>query len=109
MNSKPLSKYFPDRIRALEPYDGAFDAYRLAAEGCEVLFASYPAGSTVPSHVHVTENIGVVTLGALFLETDGNETRFGPGEWYHLDANQTHAARFETDTAIIEFWFSPAD
>jgi hypothetical protein len=39
--------HFPELIRSLAPFDGPFDAYRLAAEGCEVLFASYPAGTEI--------------------------------------------------------------
>ena len=35
----------------------------------------------------------------------GAEQRVRPGEWYHLHADETHAARFEVDTAEIEFWF----
>ncbi len=34
---------FPARIAALEPFDGPFDAFRLAADGCDVLLATYPA------------------------------------------------------------------
>jgi hypothetical protein len=31
---------FPDQISRLPAFDGPFDAYKLAAEGCDVLFAS---------------------------------------------------------------------
>ena len=41
----------------------------------------------------------------LILITRDGERRYGPGDWYHLDANQPHAARFEQDTAEVEFWF----
>ncbi len=47
------------------PFEGPFDAYRLAAEHCEVLFASYPAGTSIPPHTHETENYGVITEGEL--------------------------------------------
>ncbi len=47
---------FPDKIRTLEPYAGRFDAFRLAAEGCDVLFASYPAGTVIELHRHETDN-----------------------------------------------------
>ena len=36
---------------------------------------------------------------------DGEETRYGPGDWYHVPAERTHAARFEVNTSEIEFWF----
>ena len=58
---------FPARIRALPPFDGPFDASRLQAEGCDVLFASYPAGTVIAPHTHESENCGVVTKGELII------------------------------------------
>jgi quercetin dioxygenase-like cupin family protein len=99
------STHFPDRIRALAPFDGPFDAFRLPAQGCEVLFASYPAGTEIAPHAHETENCGVITQGELVLITNGVEQRFGPGAWYRLAPGQVHAARFEVETSEVEFWF----
>ena len=101
--SKP---HFPDLIRNLPEFDGPFDAQRLAADGCEVLFASYPAGTVIPAHAHPTENVGVITAGELILTKDGQETRFAAGSWYHIDAIEMDAARLEVDTSDIEFWFA---
>ena len=101
--SKP---HFPDLIRELPDFEGPFDAYRLAAENCEVLFASYPAGTEIEPHTHPTENVGVITEGELILIKGGEETRYGPGEWYHLNAEEDHAARFEVPTSEVEFWFT---
>ena len=101
------SEAFPERIRDLPKFDGPFEAMRLAAEdGCEVLFASYPAGTSIASHQHDTDNHGVITKGELYLTLDGVESRFGIGDWYHVAAGQKHSARFETETAEIEFWFT---
>ena len=97
--------YFPELIRGLPEFDGPFDAYRLAAEGCEVLFASYPAGTVIEPHTHPTRNVGVILEGELRLTIGGEERRFGPGDWYEVDAEQEHAARFEVDTSEVEFWF----
>ena len=97
--------HFPERIRTLPPFEGPFDAFRLAAEGCEVLFASYPAGTAIEPHDHPTENLGLITAGELWLTVGGVERRYGPGEWYHLPAGAEHAARFEVETSEIEFWF----
>ncbi|WP_428421427.1 cupin domain-containing protein [Methylibium sp.] len=97
--------HFPPQIRELPKFDGAFDAFRLAAQACDVLFASYPAGTQIPTHEHDTDNIGVVTQGELVLTMDGREQRFAPGQWYHVPARAAHAARFEADSAEIEFWF----
>jgi quercetin dioxygenase-like cupin family protein len=96
---------FPALIRALPNFEGPFDASRLAADGCEVLFATYPAGTVIAPHDHPTENCGVITKGELILIVDGEESRFGPGEWYHLAAGKQHAARFDVESAEIEFWF----
>lgn len=96
---------FPARIRALPPFDGPFEASRLQAEGCDVLFASYPAGTVIAPHTHETENCGVVTEGELIMLVGREERRFGPGQWYHLSAGQEHGARFEVATSEIEFWF----
>lgn len=100
---------FPARITSLPPFAGPFDAFRLAAPNCDVLFASYPAGTSIDAHTHPTENCGVITKGELLLTVDGRERRFGPGDWYHLLPNQEHSARFEVDTAEIEFWFDAGD
>jgi Cupin domain len=99
------AKFFPDRIQALPPFEGPFDAFQLAAQGCDVLFASYPGGTTIDPHSHDTENCGVITEGELILITNGGERRVGPGQWYHLAPGQVHAARFEVPTAEVEFWF----
>ena len=100
--------HFPKLLRALPPFEGPFDAFRLEAKGCEVLFASYPAGTKIAPHDHDTENVGVITQGELILIVDGAEKRFGPGDWYHLPAKKQHAARFEKETSEIEFWFRRA-
>ena len=96
---------FPEKIQALEPFSERFDAFRLRAEGADVLFATYPAGTMIEPHDHDTENHGVITKGELILIRDGGEERYGPGDWYHVAAGEEHAARFEVETEEIEFWF----
>jgi quercetin dioxygenase-like cupin family protein len=97
--------HFPKLLRDLPPFDGPFDAYKLEAKGCDVLFASYPKGTEIPPHSHDTENVGVITQGELILTMNGNETRYRAGQWYLVPAKTTHAARFEMETSEIEFWF----
>ncbi|MGF1514084.1 MAG: cupin domain-containing protein [Elainellaceae cyanobacterium] len=97
--------HFPQQIQALPPFEGPFDAFKLAAEGCDVLFASYPAGTTISPHTHDTNNVGVITQGELILILDDKELRYGPGDWYQVPAQVSHAARFEQATSEIEFWF----
>ena len=55
--------HFPKLLRNLPKFEGPFDAYKLDAKNCDILFASYPAGTTIPAHDHATENIGVITKG----------------------------------------------
>ena len=97
--------HFPDLLCNLPKFEGPFEAFKLAAKNCDVLFASYPAGTAVAPHSHETENVGVITRGELILTLDGKETRYGPGMWYHVATHATHAARFEQETSEIEFWF----
>ena len=100
--------HFPAILRNLPKFGGPFDALKLEAEGCDVLFASYPAGTSIPPHHHETENVGVITQGGLILTLNGEELRFGPGQWYHVPARAVHSARFENETSEIEFWFYPS-
>jgi quercetin dioxygenase-like cupin family protein len=97
--------HFPKQLRSLPKFDGAFDAFKLQAENCDVLFASYPAGTEIPPHAHDTDNIGVITQGELIVTIEGKEIRYRSGEWYHVPAQVVHAARFEQETSEIEFWF----
>lgn len=96
---------YPDKIRTLPLYDGRFDAHRLAAMGADVLFASYPAGTSIPPHTHDTDNHGIIVRGELILTMDGKQERYGVGDWYHVPAGVEHAAFFEYETDEIEFWF----
>lgn len=98
--------HFPSLISRLPAFDGPFDAYRLATERCDVLFASYPAGTAIGDHSHDTHNVGVITNGELLLTVDGRESRHGPGQWYEVAAGVVHSARFEVETAEIELWFA---
>ena len=97
--------HFPAPLRGLPKFDGPFDAHKLSAPGCDVLFASYPAGTRISSHTHETDNVGVITQGELILTMNGKEQRFGVGSWYRVPAAVAHAARFAVATSEIEFWF----
>lgn len=97
---------FPEKIRSLEPFSDRFDAYRLPAKGCDVLFATYPAGTQLSPHTHDTHNWGVITKGEMIITMNGDEGRYGPGDWYHVPAQWEHEARCDVATEEIEFWFS---
>jgi quercetin dioxygenase-like cupin family protein len=96
---------YPQKIKELPLYDGRFDAYKLAAKNSDVLFASYPAGTSIPAHSHDTDNHGVITRGELIISMNGEETRVSVGQWYHVPAHVEHSARFDIETDEIEFWF----
>tara|TARA_R110001599_G_scaffold345156_1_gene569262 strand:+ start:570 stop:881 length:312 start_codon:yes stop_codon:yes gene_type:complete len=100
-----MSGQYPDRIRQLPLFDGRFDAHKLAAQGADVLFASYPAGTSIPAHSHDSDNYGVIIRGELILTKSGVTQRFGVGDWYHVSAFEEHEARFDVATDEIEFWF----
>ena len=100
-----MAGQYPDKIKTLPLFDGRFDAYKLVASGCDVLFASYPAGTSISPHAHDTDNYGVITRGELILSMNNTTTRVGIGQWYHVPANVQHSARFELETDEIEFWF----
>ncbi|MDG2090755.1 MAG: cupin domain-containing protein [Gammaproteobacteria bacterium] len=97
---------YPDKIKTLPLYDGRFDAHILEATDSDVLFASYPKGTSIPLHKHDTDNYGVITRGELILIIEGKPRKYGMGEWYHVPANVEHAAEFEVETDEIEFWFN---
>jgi quercetin dioxygenase-like cupin family protein len=97
--------HFPKLLRDLPAFDGPFDAFKLEAKDCDVLFASYPEGTVIQPHSHETENVGVITQGELILTMAGKEIRYQAGDWYHVPANVVHAARFDVETSEIEFWF----
>ena len=96
---------YPNRIKQLPLFDGRFDAYKLEAKDSTALFASYPAGTSIPPHSHDTDNHGVITRGELILSMNNQTIKVGVGEWYHVPANVEHSALFEVETDEIEFWF----
>lgn len=99
-------EHFPERIRHLKPYKGRFEAFEISpTDRCTTYFATYPAGTQIEAHSHETENCGVITKGELILFTDGKERRYTVGDWYYIPARQIHSARFEEETAEVEFWF----
>ena len=64
-----------------------------------------PAGTSIPTHTHDTDNHGVITRGELILTMNGVTTKVSTGDWYHVPANIEHSAEFEVETDEVEFWF----
>jgi len=103
-----MKTHYPALIQSLPKFDGPFEAYQLKADYCQVLFASYPAGTAIEPHSHETNNVGIITQGELILTMDGKTQRITVGNWYHVPANKSHSAAFEMETSEIEFWFTEA-
>lgn len=97
---------FPDIFQQQPPFSDRFDAFKLQAQDCDILFAMYPEGTEIAPHSHDTDNYGVITRGRLYLTVNGQETMYEPGDWYHVSKGQIHSARFDKDTEEIEFWFA---
>jgi len=106
-----MAGQYPDRIKALPLQIGKVDTsgkHKLEAKDCNILFANYKAGTSIPLHKHDNADIhGVVTKGEIILTLDGETKKYGVGDWYHIPINTGHATRFETETDEIEFWFKP--
>lgn len=100
-----MSGKYPDKIKSLPLFDGRFDAYKLEAKDSDVLFASYPAGTSIPPHTHDTDDHGVITRGELILTMGAVVSKVATGDWYHVPANVEHSARFEVEADEVEFWF----
>ncbi len=64
-----LDEYYPQLVQNLPEFDGRFTARKLVAQNCDVLFATYPAGTIIDSHSHATENVEVITAGEILLGT----------------------------------------
>ncbi|TDC85501.1 cupin domain-containing protein [Micromonospora sp. KC606] len=81
-------------------------ARKLPADGCDVVFATYPAGLTLTPHRHDDLDItGVVTRGLVRLTIDGDERRYGPGDWFHVPPSVEHSALYEQETSEVEIVF----
>lgn len=61
-----------------------------------------PAGVSAPRHHHDHEQIVHVESGTGELETEEGVKLFGPGSVFFFPPGTWHAARFETETVLIE-------
>lgn len=104
-----LSNY-PEIIKLLPKQIGKVDTsskFKLEANDCKVLFASYQPGTSIPKHKHIDSDIvGVVTKGQITLTIEGVTSKYSVGEWYHIPPGAEHETMFEQDTDEIEFWFN---
>ena len=61
-----------------------------------------PAGTTASRHHHDHEQFVQVISGSGDLETEQGTKRFGPGSIFVFPAGTWHAARFDSETVLVE-------
>ncbi|MEJ3746459.1 cupin domain-containing protein [Actinomycetes bacterium KLBMP 9797] len=84
----------------------AIPAWTLKADGCDVVFATYPKDLTLTSHRHDDLDIaGVVTKGLVRLTIAGEQRHYGPGDWFHVPMSVEHSATYQEETSQVEVIF----
>ena len=61
-----------------------------------------PAGTAADRHSHPHEQFVQVVSGSGALTTELGERAFGPGSVFHFPVGTWHAARFVTETVLVE-------
>ena len=75
---------------------------RIAIGGSTLVSVSVPAGTVAARHAHPHGQFVQVVSGTGTLTTEQGEAPFGPGSVFVFPAETWHAARFDTDTVLIE-------
>lgn len=57
---------YPDIFTTLKPFDGDFDAFKLQADNCDVIFASYPKGTSIPPIIMKLITTASLLVASLF-------------------------------------------
>ncbi|CAN7564018.1 cupin domain-containing protein [Caballeronia sp. dw_19] len=52
------------------------------------------AGASLDDHAHAFEAKALILEGELTLSIDNKDTRYRPGDVFHLRANETHSERY---------------
>ncbi len=74
----------------------------IPGRGASLVRITIPAGTEAPRHSHDHEQFVVVVSGSGVLETEQGAGAFAAGHVFHFPAGAWHAARFETETVLIE-------
>ena len=74
----------------------------LEGEAASLVTLRVPAGLVGDRHSHPHEQFVQVLSGSGSLLTEQGERAFGPGSVFHFPAGTWHAARFDTDTVLVE-------
>lgn len=74
----------------------------LPGEGVSLVMVRVPAGTTADRHSHPHEQFVQVVSGTGVLETELGSRPFKTGSVFHFPPDIWHAARFDSDTILIE-------
>ncbi len=74
----------------------------LRGAGASLVMVRVPAGTKADRHSHPHEQFVQVLSGSGVLETAQGTRAFGPGSVFHFAPDAWHAARFDSDTVLIE-------
>ncbi len=74
----------------------------LAGSGASLVMVRVPAGTHAERHSHAHEQFVQVLSGSGVLETEQGTHAFSEGSVFRFPAGTWHAARFESDTVLIE-------
>ncbi|MBV8849558.1 MAG: cupin domain-containing protein [Methylobacteriaceae bacterium] len=70
--------------------------------GVSLVRVTVPAGLSAPKHHHDHEQFVQVLSGTGELETEEGSRPFGPGSIFCFPTGTWHAARFDTETVLVE-------
>ena len=74
----------------------------LKGSGASLVMVRVPAGTQAERHSHAHEQFVQVLSGSGILETEQGSHPFAQGSVFHFPPDTWHAARFESDTLLIE-------
>jgi quercetin dioxygenase-like cupin family protein len=74
----------------------------LAGAGASLVMVRVPAGTQAERHSHAHEQFVQVLSGSGVLETEQGSRLFAQGSVFHFPPDTWHAARFESETTLVE-------
>ncbi len=84
------------------PAPGGVTKRRIDLPGVSLVTVTVPAGTEAPRHSHDHAQFVQVVAGSGRLTTEQGERAFSAGCVFVFPAGAWHAARFDTDTVLVE-------
>ncbi|HEU5431131.1 MAG TPA: cupin domain-containing protein [Thermomicrobiales bacterium] len=95
-----------DRLPEIEPSPGV--RLRLVVgERAAVSWVDLAAGSTLPSHSHLNEQIGVMVEGTMTIEIGGEAREVSPGDAYVIPPHVPHRVEVGPERCLVIETFAP--